>query len=442
MGGVQMADTFGRHRSTRTPALLKALGAVEAPQSLDHDGAFPIVISAARGARVKDADQNRYLDMTSFFGACLAGHRHPAVIGAARKAIGTLAHTMGDVFPDQSRGALLKKLQSLMPAPDYKGHLSLNGADAVETALKFAAAYTGRGGVISFEGAYHGLSAGALEVTWRPDLKAAFAPCLSGRAVFAPWPATDGSDMGTVLSTVEQLAGSTVLNSFGADIGRPGALIVEPIQGRGGVRVPPPGFLSALRDICSRHDIVFIADEIYCGCFRTGTFLASESDGVAPDIVCLGKALGGGFPISVAMMRGDVAAAVASSNGEAVHTSTFMGWPVSCQAAIASIVALERMAPAARAGTIEARVRQKGDLWVERFDFIQGIRGRGAMLGIEVTPGTAMTIAAHALQNGVIVLPEGCGNDVVALTPPLPICCADLDNALKILEKTFGTVQL
>ncbi len=439
-----MGGAFGQKGGTRrTSAALGALGRREAPGVTAGADAFPIVISGASGARVRDADGNRYIDMTSFFGACLAGHRNPAVTTAARRAIGHLVHGMGDVYPDETRAKLLELVCGLMPAGDYRGLLSLNGSDAVETALKFAAAATGRGGAVAFQGSYHGLSGNALEVTSRDTFRTPFESSMSGRAVFAPWPAQDGSDADRVLEIVYGMARAPVVNRWGVDIGRPGALIVEPIQGRGGMRVPPPGFLRGLAGICRDNGIVFITDEIFSGTFRTGRFLAGDFDGVAPDAVCLGKALGGGFPLSAAMMRPWLADAVARDRGEAVHTSTFMGWPVACAAATANIRQLRRLDPAAGAARIERAVRAAAEGWTRRFPAVAGVRGRGAMLGLEFAgPARGETVIAvvrESLRLGLLVLPEGPEPCVISLTPPLSIG-ADLDGALTILEKALEKV--
>jgi 4-aminobutyrate aminotransferase/(S)-3-amino-2-methylpropionate transaminase len=219
------------------------------------------------------------------------------------------------------------------------------------------------------------------------------------------------------------------------------------VQGRGGIRVAPAGFLPALAAICKQHGIVFITDEIYSGTYRTGTFLAGDLEGLVPDIVCLGKALGGGFPLSVAMMRPHIAEAVKNAGGEAVHTSTFMGWPMSCAAGIGVLKFLGNINPAKETARIEKQVGTAVDCWTQRFDFIKGIRGRGAMLGIMTAPfgnldcgGVSMAIVREALSRGLILLPEGADAEVVALTPPLIISDNDLKTALKILEQTLETV--
>lgn len=453
-----MTEKTGKKKSAgRSRVSIRTLNEFEAGHSPDSGADYPAVISSAAGARVKDADGNRYIDMTSFFGVAVVGHRNSRVLAGVRKSCGHLVHAMGDFIPDVTRASLLKNLAALMPESGYRGLLSLNGSDAVETALKCAATATGRSGVISFEGAYHGLSAGALEVTHRQDLRAPFEHMLSGRAVFAPWPAQDGSDMQAILENIERMAVSPVSNRFGHDIGRPGALIVEPIQGRGGVRVPPPGFLSALADICRNHGLVFVNDEIYCGSWRTGTFLTSEPEKIVPDIVCLGKGLGGGFPISVAMMRPGTAQALERNGGEALHTSTFMGWPVSCAAALEVIGFMQKSQPGALAARIESKVFDAAEEWKRKFPFVKGVRGRGAMLGVaigpvELEPGLIipasrinLQIIRQALETGVILLPEGEDANVMAIMPPLIISDSDLDRGLKniglAMERIAGDLK-
>lgn len=171
-----------KYSKARSSAALKALSKVEVGQVMDFTSDFPVVIEKASGAAVIDVDGNRYLDMTSFFGAALVGHRNPVVLAAIRRQLGRLLHGMGDVHPPAVKAKFLSKLAKRMPAPDYKGLLSLNGSDAVETALKFATAATKKAGIIAFKGAYHGLTGGALEVTWNPV-------CLSFNL---PWPVEAG----------------------------------------------------------------------------------------------------------------------------------------------------------------------------------------------------------------------------------------------------------
>lgn len=411
---------------TRSRATLRALSTVEAPQVLDFASDFPIVLARASGARVTDADHNRYLDLTSFFGAALVGHRNPRVLSAVRTQMGRLLHGMGDVHPPAIKARYLARLAARMPAPDYRAVLSLNGSDAVECALKFAAAATGRPGVIAFEGAYHGLTAGALEVTWNPAFRAPFASTLSGRGRFVPFPAADGSDAAAVLDRVRE-------RTRAGDVG---AVIVEPIQGRGGIRVPPPGFLPALAALAADLDLVLIADEVYAGTGRTGTFLAGDAEGLIPDVVCLGKALGGGIPLSACLMRPRVAEAVSGAGHEAVHTSTFLGHPLACAAGLGVLAALDG-GLARRAAPIGDRILARAGSWRHRFACVRDVRGRGAMVGVALAGDLAMRITTRAVARGVLILTEGPDADVLAFTPPLVLTDRELDRALDVLESVI-----
>lgn len=425
-----MATTQGqRFGRARSRAALRALSAVEVPQVLDFASDFPIVLRKAAGARVTDVDGNRYTDLTSFFGAALVGHRHPRVVAALRAQMGRLLHGMGDVHPPEAKARFLSRMAARMPAPDYRAVLSLNGSDAVECALKFAAAATGRPGAIAFEGAYHGLTAGALEVTWNPAFRAPFACTLAGRGRFAPFPAADGSDAAAVLQRVRDLARA----------GDVGAVIVEPIQGRGGIRVPPPGFLRDLAALAEDLGLVLIADEVYTGAGRTGTFLAADAEGLVPDAVCLGKALGGGVPLSACLMRPRVAEAVRGTGREAVHTSTFLGHPLACAAGLGVLQALDR-GLAARAHPIGRRILDRARDWRERFPCVGEPRGRGAMIGVPLDPRADLPgrVVSIALARGVLLLTEGPAGDVLAFTPPLALSDRDLDRALDVVESAIA----
>ncbi len=269
---------WGQHNGrTRSRAILEALGGLEAPEVTGGLGDVPIVIRKATGARVRDADGNHYIDLTSFFGVASVGHRNRAVVQAIRRQAGRLLHAMGDVHPADAKAVFLRELREWLPAGDYRAILSLGGSDAVECALKFAAAATGRPGVITFEGAYHGLTTGALEVTPGRVFREPFAVTLQGRAHVVPFPAEGVQDAGDVLDRVRRLARRRKAP--------PGALIVEPIQGRGGIRVPPRGFLKSLADLAHDEGLVLIADEVYTGVGRTGAFLACDHEAVVPDVL-------------------------------------------------------------------------------------------------------------------------------------------------------------
>ncbi len=434
-----MSRILGQRAGRRhSQVVLNALAAREAPVVLDAASGFPIVLGHASGCRVRDIDGNRYIDLTSFFGVATVGHRHPQVLAALRAQSGRLLHGMGDVHPADAKARFLREIGRRLPAPDYQAVLSLNGADAVDAALKFAAAATGKPGFVAFEGAYHGLSTGALEATHLPVFRAPFAHLLAGRARFVPWPAADGSDAGAVLDAVQ--AAVRAPGPFPC-----GAVLIEPIQGRGGIRVPPPGFLRDLAEACAAEGVPLIADEIYCGVGRTGAFLRCDAEGVVPDAVCLGKSLGGGVPISGCWMRPALARAVRREGVEAVHTSTFLGHPLGCAAGLGVLKALDRGGLTARAAGIEAAVRQRAWSWREATGAVADVRGAGAMMGVQLRdprggPGgdLAGRVVARALRDGTILLTEGEGGEVLAFTPPLSIPPADLSRALDIVGRALA----
>lgn len=427
-----MKKFFGQiHPRIKSKDWLKRASEVEASQVLDYHSSFPIVIHKAKGARVVDCDNNHYIDMTGFFGVALVGHRNAAVTKALRTQIGRLLHGMGDVHPPDVKIKFLQEILKFMPSPDYKGVLSLNGCDAIECALKFAYAATKKEGVIAFEGSYHGLSLGALRVTHLPIFREQFSKMLDNKVYFIPFPTGEEIEVDRVIEIAE-----TVIRNNNI-----GSVIIEPIQGRGGIRVPPPSFLKKLIGVTRLYGVVFIADEIYTGCGRTGSFLASQMMEVDPDCVCLGKSLGGGVPISVCLMKQWIADAVRSCNGEAVHTLTFMGHPLGAVAGLAVLREIKKRNLLVRAQSIGEYILKRAEEWKSKYPLVRDVRGIGAMIGLELlrkdnTPATeeTQTIVTEALRKGVILITEGEFGNVISFTPPLVIEDKDLKYALNIVE--------
>jgi acetylornithine/succinyldiaminopimelate/putrescine aminotransferase len=322
---------------------------------------------------------------------------------------------MGDVHPSRVKVELLEALCARYPGGvAARGVLSSSGSDAVETALKTAALHTGRAGVLAFEGGYHGLALGALDTTHRDDFRQPFRARLPGATEFARF--GDLEDVRT------RLAGRS-------DIG---AILVEPIQGRGGERVPPDGFLAGLRTLCDELGLLLVADEIYTGFGRTGRLFACEHEAVTPDLLCLGKGLSSGMPISACLGRREVMEAWPASSGEALHTQTFLGHPASCAAGLASLHALEGeglVAHSARVGALAlAQLKSK----VAPLAGVRETRGRGLMLGIECEqPAVAHVACQRALERGLILLPSGDAGRVLSLTPPL---CIEADMLLRAID--------
>lgn len=377
----------------------------------------PIVWQQAVGANVVDVDGNVFVDLTAGFGVAAAGHRNPAVVAALKAQADVLLHAMGDAFPDPRRIELLERLAALTGLD--RAILGSSGSDAVEAALKTARVASRRDGVLAFDRAYHGLPYGALAASdyKAPDFRGPFSGQLGPHVRHAAF--------GGALPDAAWMSEQGI-----------GAVLVEPIQGRGGVRVPPPGWLADLRRLCDETGAVLIFDEIYTGFGRTGSWFAFQHEGVRPDLLCLGKGLGGGFPISACIGTAEVMDAWGASRGEALHTQTFLGNPLGCAMALASLDALHDMLPG---------VEPLGQWLTEQLQ-ARGlpVRGRGLLLGVQLPTGPdALALSRSLMQRGYIVLPAGearPGDDprqavVLGLTPPLCTTREQLQGFLSALDE-------
>jgi 4-aminobutyrate aminotransferase/(S)-3-amino-2-methylpropionate transaminase len=386
---------------------------------------IPIFWERAQGANLWDVDGNRFVDLTAAFGVANVGHAHPEVVRAISRQAETLLHGMGDVHPPRVKVELLERLTALYPrasrdaaATPALGLLSSSGSDAVETALKTAVLATGRSGIIAFERGYHGLSFGALDATWRNDFREPFEGRLPHRTHFARY-----GDLESVAAVAREVGEQTI-----------GAVLVEPVQGRGGERVPPRGFLADLRRLCDERGWLLIADEIYTGFGRTGRFFACEHEGVVPDLLCIGKGLASGMPISACLGKREVFDAWPASVGEALHTQTFLGHPASCAAALASIDVSLREDLSARSHRLGLRVLETLRSRLADCSVVREVRGLGLMIGIECSSGEiALPLTSRMLERGFVVLPSGDGGCVLSLTPPLSIGASALDAAVDAL---------
>lgn len=407
---------------------------------MEPDGSWPIVWERAQGVHVWDANGKRYLDLTAAFGVASAGHANPRVVRAGQEQMGKLLHAMGDVHPHRLKAELAKELnsiwgQSMVTTSSHKSAAAKtifcnSGFEAVEAALKTAVLATRRSGIIAFEGAYHGLGYGALNATHREHFRAGFRRQLGEFGKFAPYPC----DAAGLLATEGILRRCFASKPIGA-------VLVEPMQARGGINIPPRGFLPLLRRLCDEHGALLILDEIYTGFGRTGRWLACEHSRTAPDLICLGKALTGGFPLSACVGRADVMdAAWPESTGEAIHTSTFLGHPVGCAMALAQIQELRRR-------NLPKRSAVLGRLLLGALKKLRApglklrARGCGLFAGLELrrtdgSPATAESLATikRLLHRGYIFLPEGEHANVISFTPPLTITPALLLGAVRALD--------
>lgn len=404
----------------RSRALAERLAGVESRNITCLSPEPPIFWERAAGSNVWDVDGNRFIDVSAAFAVANTGHGHPRVVAAIRDEAGRLLHGMGDVHPSAVKVELLEELARRFPGGvAARGVLSSSGSDAVECAIKTAILATGNAGIVAFEGGYHGLGFGALDTTARPMFRTPFSSRLPGATSFAKF-----GEAGDVLRAARSCS-QTV-----------GAVLVEPIQGRGGERIPPDGFLGALREICDAEGWLLIVDEIFTGFGRTGRWFACEHDGVIPDLLCVGKGMSGGMPISACLGRSEVMDAWPPSPGEALHTQTFLGHPPGCAAALAAIATIAEEKLVEHAATIGAfalaRLRNRFEGRVGVTD----VRGRGLLLAIEFEdPDRAEATCRRALERGVISLLAGDDGRVLSLTPPLGIERDILDLAIDLISE-------
>lgn len=379
----------------------------------EHD---PIVWTEARGACVRDVDDNVFVDLTAGFGAAMLGHSHPSVVAAVQRQSRRMLHALGDVFPSERKVELEERLSAIAPWPNAKVILGLSGADAIEAALKSAVLATGRSGVIAFEGGYHGLAHGPLAACgYSARFREPFKGQLNAEVAFVSYPAKANA-------TEQQKAREGVARALAT--GRMGAVLVEPVRGRGGVTEGDGAVLGEIVRMAHAAGAVVIADEIYTGCYRCvdGWSVAAQRWSELPDIVVLGKALGGGVAISACLLRDEVAAAWGHPDGEAIHTSTFLGNPLACAAALAVMDELAR-------DDVCAGIRsQASAFWKEVIEPVASdarcavtkTGGVGLLVGLGLDGGLRRVLAVMRamLERGYVVLPGGVHGDQLTFTPP------------------------
>jgi len=442
----------------RSRALLARLARVENPGVTAIGPRFPVVWERAHGTRVWDADGNEYLDLTAAFGVAAVGHAHPRVTAAIARQAVLLPHAMGDVHPARLKVELLERLAALAPGDLNVTHLGLSGSDALEAALKTAVLATGRSGVLAFAGAYHGLSYGALPLAGTEYFRTPFAAQLARHVHHAPFAGPGSAEF----SSIESILAA----------GGIGAVVIEPVQGRGGVRPAPPDLLPALATLCRRHGVLLIIDEIMTGLGRTGRWFAVEDETVVPDILLVGKALGGGLPLSAAIgsegvmaswrgaagSGGGIAPAhggrIATAHGggtpagPALHTATFLGHPLAAAAALAVLDVIAEEDLVARAA-LHGRTLREGLAAALAADAgVAAVRGRGLMIGVELRdPQTGAPDGARAAgvmvelcARGVLVLTAGAAGEVIELTPPLIITAVEIERAIAALAAALAAV--
>jgi 4-aminobutyrate aminotransferase len=398
---------------------------------------FPVYVERAENAELWDVEGRRYIDFGSGIAVLNTGHRHPKVIAAARAQLERFTHTAFQVIPYESGIHLAERIARLVPIPEPKKVAFFStGAEAVENAVKIARCATGRPGVIAFQGAFHGRTLLALALTGKvAPYKLGFGP-MPGAIYHAPFP----SPLHRV--TVEDaLAG--IERIFRAEIEpqRVAAIIVEPVQGEGGFHVAPPELLRGLREICTKHGIVLVADEIQTGFGRTGKTFAIEHAGVSPDLVCVAKSLSGGFPLSAVIGRGELM----DAPGPGGLGGTFAGSPVAIAAAHKVLDILEEENLSARAAELGRRLFAFLDRKRASNPRMADVRGLGSMVAVEFcVPGTsrpdaefAKTVQKRALERGLFLLTCGVDANVIRFLYPLTIPERHFEEGLSILAEAL-----
>ncbi len=414
--------------------LTEQLKRFECPQITYVGGVFPVFLKKAYACNLYDVDRNRYLDLSSAFTVTNLGHSHPAVLKAMREQSRLMMHGLGDVHPNELKVALAKKLSEITPGNLNQSIFSSTGCEAVESALKTAMRHTKKAGVISFTGAYHGLGYGALSVTHREDFKKPFLKQLGGFSYTVPFPD---------VRLYENKAAQVSMKAIVATVKKSkkskypvGAILIEPIQGRGGIISAGTDFLKQLRVFCDEQKIVLIADEILSGFGRTGSLFAVEKSGIVPDILCLGKGLANGFPISACIGSTRVMYSWGASSGDAIHTSTFLGNPLGCAIALATIKEIEERKLVDHAKNLGDFFRK--ELWKlkEKYPLVADVRGSGLMIGMELSDTEkAKIFIAESLRHGVVLLLSGAAHNVLSITPPLIITEKEISFCVSLFDK-------
>ena len=378
----------------------------------------PVFVHRAEGAVIEDVDGNRYLDFAGGIGCLNAGHREPGVVAALHAQADRFLHTCFMVTPYESYVRLAEKLNALAPGSTPKKTLLLNsGAEAVENAIKIARAYTRRPAAICFEDAFHGRTLLTLSLTSKTHpYKAGFEPFPSDiyRVPYGQ-PASQFEDTFQRVVAAESVA----------------ALIVEPVQGEGGFIVPPAGWLAAVADICRKHGIVFIADEVQTGFARTGKMFAIEYEDIEPDLIVTAKSLGGGLPLGAVTGKAEIM----DHTGPGALGGTFGGNPMACEAALAVIQAIEDGGLCRRAMHLGELFRRRVLAWKARFPSIRDVRGLGAMQAFELTDAASTkALAKYCYEHGLILVTAGTYGNVIRILMPLVVTDEQMNEALDIIE--------
>lgn len=369
----------------------------------------PVVITRGKGALVWDIKGKEYIDCMGSYGVALLGHSHPKIVEAVCKQAEMLISCHASLY-NNKRTEFLQKLMSITPRGLNKAFLSNSGAEAVECAIKLARKFTGKPEIIAVMGGFHGKTMGALSATWDKKYREPFQPLVPAFKHVSP-------------DNLEKLAEAVT--------DKTAAVLLEPIRGEGGVRVPPDDFLLGVRELCDEENILLILDEVQTSFGRTGKLFACEHWGVTPDVMCLAKPFAGGLPIGITVAKENVMSSL--KVGE--HSTTFSGSPLVCAAGCAAIDVLVKEKLADRAATLGGYFKAKLEELQAKYKVVKEVRGLGLMLGMELRYDVHKIIL-KAMDRGVLVLDAG--RNVLRFLPPLVIEKEQIDKAIAVLDDVIG----
>ena len=410
--------------------------------------ATPVFVARAEGAVIEDVDGNRLIDLAGGIGCMNTGHRAPAVIDAVRRQLDRFLHTSFNVLPYESYIAVCERLNALAPGKGPKKTILVNsGAEAVENAIKIARCYTKRTAIISFDDAFHGRTYMAMAATSKTHpYKAGFEP-FPGDVYRIPYAYCFRCAYSMKYPSCDVYCARHLEDTFLRVVAAESvaAVIVEPILGEGGFVTPPPEFYPTLSEICRRHDILLIADEVQTGFARTGSMFACERLGLEPDLVTMAKSLSGGLPMAAVTGRAEVM----DAPGVGQLGGTFGGNPAACEAALAVLDIIENENLCARANVLGELFRARAAKWQERWELIGDVRGLGAMQALELVrsketrePADDETrqVSQYCYEHGLVTITAGSYGNVIRLLMPLVITDAQLDEAMDVLEAALAYV--
>ena len=369
----------------------------------------PVVLTRGKGALVWDINGKEYVDCTSSYGVALLGHCHPKVVAEVKAQVEQLISCHSGFYNDK-RAEFIQKLVQITPKGLDKAFLSNSGAESVECAIKLARKYTGKPEIIALMGAFHGKTMGALSATWDKKYREPFMPLVPEFKHVAP----DNAD-----KIREAITDKTA------------AVLMEPIRGEGGVRVPPDGYLQTVREICNEKNVLLIFDEVQTSFGRTGKLFGCQNWGVTPDVMCLAKPFAGGLPIGITVAKENIMSAL--KVGE--HSTTFSGSPLVCAAGCAAIDALVEEKLAGRAAEMGKYFKVQLEGLQAKHKIVKEVRGLGLMLGMELRYDV-LNVILKTVQRGVLVLDAG--RTVVRLLPPLVIEKEQINRAVAVLDEVLG----